>query len=130
MEESIFTKIVKGEIPCHKIYEDDDILAFLDIKGTVEGHTLVITKQQIEYVWDLDDELYQKLWLAAKKVANRIKEVLPFERVGVKVMGEAVPHVHIHLIPFNDIKEYRGSPNFSVETDNEKLAKTAQKLAF
>jgi len=130
MQESIFTKIVKGEIPCHKIYEDELTLAFLDIKGAVEGHTLVITKKQVEYVWDLDDETYQALWSTAKKVALRLKNVLRPPRVGVKVMGEAVPHVHVHLIPFDNIEQYRGSPNAAVETDHDKLAETAKKLSF
>lgn len=130
MEESIFTKIVKGEIPCHKVYEDDLTLAFLDIKGTVDGHVLVISKKQVEFLWDLSQEEYSAVMNTCYKVANRIKKVFKPKMVGVKVMGEAVPHVHVHLIPFNDISEYKGSPNMSIETDHQKLAEIASKLAF
>lgn len=130
MEESIFTKIIKGEIPSHKVYEDDLTLAFLDIKGTVEGHVLVISKRQVEFLWDLPPEEYSAVMNTCYKVANRIKEVFKPKMVGIKVMGEAVPHVHVHLIPFNDISEYKGSPNMSIETDHQKLAEIASKLAF
>lgn len=130
MEDSIFTKIIKGEIPCHKVYEDDKTMAFLDIKGSVDGHVLVISKKQVEFLWDLTNEEYTAVMNTCYKVANRIKEVLKPKMVGVKVMGEAVPHAHVHLIPFDDISEYQGSPNMSIETDHSKLAEIAQKLAF
>lgn len=130
MEDSIFTKIVNGEIPCHKVYEDDKTLAFLDIKGTVPGHTLVITKKQVKFLWDLDDEDYSAVMATTKKVANRIREVLNPKLVGVKVMGEGVPHVHVHIIPFNEKEEYNQSPDMSIEPDHEKLADMAKKLAF
>lgn len=129
-EDSIFTKIVKGEISCHKVYEDDKTLAILDIKGTAPGHTLVITKKQIEFLWDLDDEDYTAVMATSKKVANRIREVLKPRLVGVKVMGEGVPHVHVHVIPFNDIKEYNRSPDMSIEPDHKALAAIAKRLAF
>lgn len=130
MEDSIFTKIVKGEIPCHKIYEDEKTLAFLDIKGTAEGHTLVITKKQVDHLWDLSEEDYDWLMKSIRKVAMHLREVLTPDRVGVKVMGEGVPHVHVHLIPFNEIAEYSRSPDMSVEPDHDKLAETAKRLAF
>lgn len=130
MEDSIFTKIVKGEIAAHKIYEDDKCLAFLDIKGTQDGHTLVITKKQVDHIWDLPDDEYIALMATVKKVAKRIREVLQPTRVGVKVMGEGVPHVHVHLIPFDKIAEYNKSPDMSVEPDHDKLAEIAKRLAF
>jgi histidine triad (HIT) family protein len=130
MEDSIFTKIIKGEIPCHKVYEDDKTLAFLDIHGAVPGHTLVIPKLQVDHLWDLSDEDYQAVMTTTRKVANRLREVLKPLRVGLKVMGEEVPHAHIHLIPFNAISEYRNSPDGSVEPNHEALADMAKKLAL
>lgn len=128
MTDSIFTRIIKGEIPCHKIYETDRVLAFLDIAGTVPGHTLIIPKAQIDHLWDLSDEDYQAVMSAAKKVAKHLREQLGTARVGVKVMGESVPHAHVHLIPFSDIRDYQRSPDFSKEPDHEALAKMAEKL--
>lgn len=130
MQDSVFTKIIKGEIPSHKVYEDDKTLAFLDIYGAVPGHTLVIPKQQVDHLWDLSDEDYAAVMATSKLVANRIREVLSPVRVGVKVMGEQVPHAHVHLIPFNTIGEYEHSPDSSVEPDHEALAAVAEKLKF
>src|SRR5689334_22515512 len=101
MEDSIFTKIVKGEIPCHKVYEDDKTLAFLDIHPIQAGHTLVIPKKQIQFVWDIDDETYQAVMATVKKVALRLRQVLGTQYVGVQVIGVDVPHAHVQLIPFN-----------------------------
>lgn len=130
MEESIFTKIIKGEIPCHRVYEDEKTLAFLDIKGKQPGHTLVIPKAQIDHIWDLEEDDYQAVMNTVKKVAVRIRQVLGPGRVGVKIMGEGVPHAHVHLIPFNTIEEYRSSPDVSIEPDHEALSEMAKKLAF
>ena len=96
---SIFSRIVAGEIPCYKVAEDERFLAFLDIGPLTKGHTLVIPKQEIDYLFDLDDDLYLGLQLFAKKVALAIKQAIPCNRVGVAVMGMEVPHAHIHLIP-------------------------------
>ncbi len=129
MADTIFTKIIKGEIPCHKIYEDDKSLAFLDINPTQPGHTLVIPKKQIEFVWDLPENDYQALMAACQKVAKRLREVLRVKYVGVKVIGEEVPHAHVHLVPFNETSEYFARrPALGVDPDS--LAKMAQKLAF
>jgi len=98
---SIFTKIVKGEIPSYKVAESDDYYAFLDINPVMKGHTLVIPKKEVDYIFDLDDETYIGLQTFAKKVAIAIKKVVPCERIGVVVMGLEVPHAHIHLIPMN-----------------------------
>jgi histidine triad (HIT) family protein len=107
MADSIFTKIIKGEIPSNKIYEDELTLAFLNIYPDVPGHTLVIPKKQIDHLWDLPAEDYVAVMETAKKVANRMREVLKPERVGVKVVGEEVPHAHVHLIPFNTVEEFK-----------------------
>lgn len=128
MEDSIFTKIIKGEIPCHKIYEDDDTLAFLDIHPVTEGHTLVIPKKQVEFLWDLDDETYQAVMRTSKMVALHLRQVLAVPYVGVQVVGVDVPHAHVHLIPFTRAAEYHGRADMSAEPDHAVLASLAQKL--
>lgn len=130
MEESIFTKIIKGEIPCHKIYEDDLTFAFLDIHPKTPGHTLVIPKKQVEFVWDLDDATYQALMATAKKVALRIREVIGKTYVGESVIGEQVPHAHIHIYPFDTLEESRRVPDPNTEPDHAALDAVAKKLAF
>jgi histidine triad (HIT) family protein len=129
MEDSVFTKIIKGEIPCHKVYEDERSLAFLTINPVRDGHTLVIPKQQIESIWDLDDELYQALMTTTKKVAQRIDEVLRPVRVGIHVAGLEVPHAHVHVLPFATIDEFLAHPSGD-EPDHAKLAAIAQRLYF
>lgn len=96
---SIFSKIVAGEIPSYKIAEDDQFYAFLDIAPMKKGHTLVIPKQEIDYLFDIDDEKLADMMLFAKKIAKGIKAAIPCQRVGVMVLGMEVPHAHIHLIP-------------------------------
>lgn len=130
MEDSIFTKIVKGEIPCHKVYEDELTLAFLDIHPVCAGHVLVIPKLQQEFVWDLPDENYHALMATVKKVANQLKEVLGVPYIGEKIVGTDVPHAHVHLIPFNNTNELNNNPNLSDEPDHAELAVLAEKLAF
>ncbi len=99
---SIFTKIVKGEIPAYKVAEDENYLAFLDISPVARGHTLVIPKKEVDYLFDLDDQLYAGLQLFAKKVATGLNKAVPCKKVGVLVLGLEVPHAHIHLIPMQD----------------------------
>jgi len=96
---SIFTMIVNGEIPCYKIAEDENFYAFLDIMPVAKGHTLVIPKKEVDYLFDLDNETYAGLQLFAKKVAEGLKKAIPCVKVGVLVLGLEVPHAHIHLIP-------------------------------
>lgn len=96
---SIFSKIVKGEIPCYKVAETEDFLAFLDVFPLVKGHTLVIPKKEIDYIFDLEDDLYQRLWLFSKKVASAVEKAIPCQRIGIAVIGLEVPHTHIHLVP-------------------------------
>jgi histidine triad (HIT) family protein len=130
MEDSIFTKIVKGEIPSHKIYEDDETLAFLDIHPTVPGHTLVIPKKQVEFLWDLDDGTYQAVMATTKKVALHLREVLGVPYVGEKVIGIDVPHAHVQLVPMSNGGEFFIRADMSAEPDHAKLAEMAAKLAF
>lgn len=131
MQDSIFTKIVKGEIPCHKIYEDDETLAFLDINPIAEGHTLVIPKKQVEFVWELDDADYTALMLTVKKVARRLDEVMPAKYVGELVVGTDVPHAHVHLVPFDvPMQMKRGLDGPGAPADSESLAALAEKLRF
>jgi histidine triad (HIT) family protein len=99
---SIFSKIVSGEIPAYKIAEDENYLAFLDIFPVAKGHTLVIPKKEVDYIFDLDDDLYTGLQAFAKKVAIGLKQAIPCQKVGVLVLGLEVPHAHIHLIPMQN----------------------------
>jgi histidine triad (HIT) family protein len=102
---SIFTRIVRGEIPCHKIAETEDYLAFLDIRPLAKGHTLVIPKQEIDYFFDLDDALLSGLMVFAKGVAAAIRAEVPCQRIGVAVVGLEVPHAHVHLIPIQSVAD-------------------------
>ena len=102
---SIFTKIVAGEIPCYKVAENDEFLAFLDIFPLAKGHSLVIPKREIDYIFDIESDAYSRLWLFAKKVAQAQKKVISCERIGVAVIGLEVPHAHIHLVPINGVND-------------------------
>ena len=101
----IFARIASGEIPSYKIAEDERFFAFLDINPLVKGHVLVIPKQEFDYIFDLDEEMYKDLWSFAMKVAKAIKVVVPCPRVGVAVIGLEVPHAHIHLVPLNKMDD-------------------------
>lgn len=129
MQDSLFTRVIKGEIPVHKIYEDDLTLAFLDIFPIVRGHTLVIPKTQVENMWDLSDADYAAVMATVKKVALRLDQVLSPAKVGLKVMGTDVPHAHVHVIPFNDPEEFHTKANHN-ETDHSELERLAKELAF
>lgn len=100
---TIFSRIVNGEIPSYRIAEDDHYFAFLDIHPLAEGHTLVIPKNEVDYIFEMDEELYSGLFRFAKKVATAIKKVVPCEKIGIAVVGLEVPHAHIHLVPINTI---------------------------
>jgi len=104
---SIFTKIVNGEIPCHKVAEDDNFLAFLDVNPNAIGHTLCIPKQEIDKLFDLDDELYIGLMKFSKKVAIALEKTVSCKRIGMSVIGLEVPHAHVHLIPLNEMEDIR-----------------------
>ena len=103
MSDTIFTKIIKGEIPCYKIAEDDRFIAFLDVFPIKKGHTLVVPKAQIDYLFDLDDSLLSDLMIFSKKVAQKMERVISCERVGIAVIGLEVPHAHIHLVPLDTV---------------------------
>lgn len=128
MQESIFTKIVKGEIPSHKIYEDDKTFVFLDIYPVTPGHAMVIPKKQVEFLWDLDDETYQAVMATAKKAALHLRATLQVPYVGEKVVGTDVPHANVHLIPFYKASELLREPDMSASPDHTALAAMAEKL--
>ncbi len=115
---SIFTRIVQGDIPCYKVAEDDRYLAFLDINPLAKGHTLVIPKQETDYIFDLEPDDYQGLFLFARQVALALKKVIPCERIGVAVIGLEVRHAHIHLVPINGI--------YDIDFSKPKLKLTAE----
>ncbi len=100
---SVFTKIINGELPCYKVAEDDNYLAFLDISPLAKGHTLVVPKEEVDYIFDIEDENYKGLFLFAKKVALGIGRAVDCKRVGIAVLGLEVPHAHIHLVPISGI---------------------------
>lgn len=124
---SIFSRIVSGEIPCHKIAENNDFLAFLDVMPLVPGHVLVIPKKEVDYIFDIDAEEYQALWAFAAHVAKGLKKAVPCRRIGVAVIGLEVPHAHIHLVPMNEV----GDINFTrqkMKPTQEELAVMAEKI--
>ncbi len=127
MAATIFTKIIKGEIPCYKIAEDENYLAFLDISPLAIGHTLVIPKKEIDYIFALDDSLFAGLHVFSKKVAIALEKAIPCKRIGVAVIGLEVPHAHIHLIPLQTVQDI----NFSREkmiVSKEVLEETSEKI--
>jgi histidine triad (HIT) family protein len=124
---TIFSKIISGEIPCHKVAEDERFLAFLDISPVAEGHTLVIPKKEVSYLFDLDDEWYTGLLLFAKRIAPALAKAVPCLRVGVSVIGLEVPHTHIHLVPLNRMEDINFSkPKLTMSQAH--LAETAEKI--
>lgn len=124
---SIFSKIVKGEIPCYKVAEDANFMAFLDINPLVKGHTLVIPKNEVDYIFDVDDELLSKMIVFAKKVAKAIDKSVPSKRVAVVVLGLDVPHAHIHLIPMNNASDINFS-NPKLKLSREEFEQIAFKI--
>ena len=125
--ESIFSKIIAGEIPCYKVAETSEFLAFLDINPLTEGHILVIPKQEVDYIFDLDSETYVGLMLFAQIVASGLKKAISCQRIGISVVGLEIPHAHIHLIPINSIDDMNFSrPKLSFT--KEELEATAEKI--
>ena len=102
---SIFTRIIQGEIPCYKVAESETCFAFLDINPLAKGHTLIVPKKEVDYLFDVEDELYVDLMRFAKKVAIALEKAVPCERIGVTVIGLEVPHAHVHLIPINALND-------------------------
>lgn len=123
---SIFSRIIAGEIPCHKIAENDQYFAFLDVFPCAVGHVLVVPKQEIDYLFDLSDELYVGLMAFAKQIEPAIRKAVPCKRVGVAVIGLEVPHAHVHLIPMNSMNDMNF--NHKLKLSQEELAETAAKI--
>lgn len=126
---TIFTKIINGDIPCYKIAEDEDCLAFLDINPLTKGHVLVVPKKEVDYIFNLDDVTYSKLMIFAKKVAIALEKSIECERIGVTVIGLEVPHTHVHLIPIKSITDMNFSkPKLNLPPDEmESMAKMIAK---
>ncbi len=125
---TIFSRIVKGEIPCYKIAETEQFLAFLDVRPLTEGHTLVIPKQEIDYIYDLDDQTLADLMLFSKKVAKALREAIPCLRVGVAIIGLEVPHAHVHLVPLNLMQDINFLKPDRPQFTAEQFAQTAEKI--
>jgi histidine triad (HIT) family protein len=123
---SIFSKIVNGEIPCYKVAEDENFLAFLDVNPNAEGHTLCIPKKEVDKIFDLDDELYKGLMQFSKKVAIALEKTVPCKRIGMSVIGLEVPHAHVHLIPLNEMEDIRFQKKITLSS--EKFLALAMKI--
>ena len=120
---SIFTKIINGEIPCYKIAEDDNFLAFLDVNPNAKGHTLCVPKQEIDKIFDIENDLYVGLMQFSKKIAVALEKTVPCKRIGMAVIGLEVPHAHVHLIPLNEMDEMRFQNKVSLSKEEfESLA--------
>jgi len=129
-EPSIFTKIIRGEIPCHKIYEDEKTFAFLDIHPITVGHILVVPKTEVEFIWDLAEDDYAALMATVKRIGQHARAVLAVPYVGIKVIGVDVPHTHVHVVPFTTSAEYNRVADMRAEADHPVLATVAAKLAL
>ncbi len=124
---SIFTKIVQGEIPCYKIAEDENFLAFLDVNPNAKGHTLCIPKQEIDKIFDLEDDFFLGLMQFSKKIAIALEKTIPCKRIGMSVIGLEVPHAHVHLIPLNEMNEMRFQDKVTLTKEEfEAIAKLVQ----
>lgn len=124
---TIFTKIIEGEIPCYKIAENDKFLAFLDISPLAKGHTLVIPKVEIDYIFEVDDTILGEMMVFAKKVALKVEKAISCKRMGVAVIGLEVPHAHIHLVPLNNVEDINFSrPKLSFT--NEEMEETWKQI--
>lgn len=130
---TIFTKIIKGEIPCYKVAENDDYFAFLDINPLRAGHTLIVPKKETDYIFDLDDEYLAGMIIFSKKVASAIRRAFPCNRIGVAILGLEVPHAHIHLVPMDnmeDINFKNPKKKFSPEEFKNMAAKISMEVAM
>jgi len=122
---TLFTRIINGEIPCYKIAENEQFIAFLDIRPIAEGHTLVVPKKEIDYIFDHDDQTLADMMIFAKKIAKAIEKAIPCLRVGLAVIGLEIPHTHLHLIPLHQSHiDFR----HTIQQSSEQLAATAQKI--
>lgn len=124
---SIFTKIVNGDIPCYKIAETNDFLAFLDVFPLRKGHTLVIPKKEVDYIFDLDDETFAALHIFSKIVSNAVRQAIPCKRIGTAVIGLEVPHTHIHLVPIDSVSDIDFSQP-KLKIDEKEMTEIAAKI--
>ena len=129
-EPSVFMKIINGDLPSHKVYEDDKTIAFLTIGPVRDGHTLVVPKVQVDQYIDLPDDYYDALWRTVKRVASRVRDVTGKERVGIVIKGIDVPPAHVHLIPFDEGESLREGGDGTGAVDHDALAAMAKRLAF
>ena len=124
---SIFSKIIAGEIPCFHIAENEEFFSFLDVRPMQKGHVLVVPKNEVDYLFDMDSEEYQRFFLFARQVAVAIKKAVPCKKVGLAVVGLEVPHAHIHLVPLNEVGDMVFGKNLDVSKEEmEKIAKEIQ----
>lgn len=130
IQPSVFTKIIRGELPSFMVFQDEQTVAFLPLHMSGKGHVLVVPKLQIDHFQDLDDNTYHAVMSTVKKVAQRMKEVLQTQRIGVKIVGLDVPHVHVHIIALDTLDDYNNSPDESGEPDHTALAAMADRLKF
>lgn len=128
MQDSIFTKIIKGDIPSYKIYEDDKTFAFLDIHPITPGHILIIPKTQVQFVWDLIDADYAALMETSRYLARHARGTLGVPYVGEQVIGVDVPHAHVHIIPFETMDQYRNRPDMTADPDHVALSAMRDRL--
>ena len=124
---SIFTRIINGEIPCYKIAEDNHCIAFLDVNPLVLGHTLIVPKKEVDYIFDISDDEYTYLWNFAKYVARGVQAAVPCKRVGIAVIGLEVPHAHIHLIPLNRVSDMNFA-NPKMKVADQEMIQIAQQI--
>ena len=125
---SIFTKIIRGEIPCYKVAEDDQFFAVLDIRPLAKGHTLVVPKLEVDYIFDIEDELLSEMIKFSKRVGLAIEKVVPCKRMGMTVLGLEVPHAHIHLVPINSVYDIDFKKP-AVEMSQDEFIELAEKIA-
>lgn len=116
---TIFSKIIKGEIPCFKIHENDDFIAFLDVNPIAKGHTLIVPKIEVDYIFDMNDEQFSDFHLYSKKIALALKKSIPCIKIGMAVIGLEVPHAHIHLVPMNEVADLNFTSERKVFTTDD-----------
>lgn len=121
MQDSIFTRIIKGEINSYKVLEEDKFIAFLDVNPIKEGHTLVVPKMQVDYIYDLPEDIFKELFVFSKKVSRILKKTFDCKRIGLSVIGLEVPHAHIHLVPIDHIKDM-SFENERIKYSNEEFS--------
>ena len=128
---SIFSRIIQGEIPSFKIAEDENYFAFLDISPLAKGHTLVVPKKEVDYIFDIDEKLHEGLWTFSRRVAAAVRKAVPCQRIGIAVIGLEVPHAHIHLIPMNRVSDMNfGRPKLSIPSVEMELIAASIRKEF